>query len=197
MRHAPDEEGECNMLDFDLKDFNYEDMENLKLDDEVEVWTTGQDDSKQPPTSDDDGISPMVLERTKEIISKWINPKPQLFALDDDEEDKAEHEALVKHFESLDECLDKSRKKECCTITDIIRGRPKKKVKKQHLKPVAFLRFNTRKGKPKPISIKVLLLDSGASDSVILAKHVRKLRQKKLKETSAGPLLEESSLLQV
>ena len=62
----------------------------------------------------------MVLERTKEIISKWINPKPELFALDDDEEDKAECEALVKHFESLDECLDKSREKECCTTADII-----------------------------------------------------------------------------
>ena len=34
---SSDEEGEHNMLDFDLKDFNYEDMENLKIDDEVEV----------------------------------------------------------------------------------------------------------------------------------------------------------------
>ena len=34
---SSDEEGEFNMLDFDLKDFNYEDMENLKIDDEVSV----------------------------------------------------------------------------------------------------------------------------------------------------------------
>ena len=42
------------------------------------------------------------------------------------------------------------------------------------------MRFNTRKGKPKPVTLKVLL-DSGASESVVLKKCTTKLCTKKAK----------------
>ena len=45
------------------------------------------------------------------------------------------------------------------------------------------MRFNTRKGKPKPVTLKVLL-DSGASESVILEKYTLKLRVKKAKTST-------------
>jgi hypothetical protein len=41
-----------------------------------------------------------------------------------------------------------------------------------------FVRFNTSRGKPKPITIKVLL-DSGASGSLICTKFAKKLKLKK------------------
>ena len=45
------------------------------------------------------------------------------------------------------------------------------------MKPIAFLRLNTRRGKPKPATLKVLL-DSGASESVLDAKWTKNLRIK-------------------
>ena len=79
-----------------------------------------------------------------------------------------------------------------CSIADIIRGQPKQKRQKVvHLKPLAFVRLNTRHGKPKPITIKALL-DSGAAGSLIAKEFVTKLRknnnQKQEWSTPAGPM---------
>ena len=58
---------------------------------------------------------------------------------------------------------------------------------------MAFVRFNTRLGKAKPVTIRALL-DSGASESLVLEKHTDKLRVKELKtkgtvwSTPAGEL---------
>jgi Aspartyl protease len=49
------------------------------------------------------------------------------------------------------------------------------------MRPWAFVRFNTSSGKPKPVTIKVLL-DSGTSESLISKKYVSKLRVKSSKK---------------
>mgnify|MGYP000411856084 FL=1 len=86
---------------------------------------------------------------------------------------------LNKKFKELDSCINASNEPEQCSIADIVRGQPqKKKVKTTNIKPIAFVRFNTKLGKPKPITIKVLL-DSGASESVIREEHCKNLRVKK------------------
>jgi Aspartyl protease len=49
------------------------------------------------------------------------------------------------------------------------------------MRPLAFVRFKTSLGKPKPVTIKALL-DSGASESIISKKYMSKLRVKSSKK---------------
>ncbi len=102
-----------------------------------------------------------------------------MFALDSDNSNSEEEECqrILQQFENLDSCLNSSGEKELCAISDLVRGQPKKKVKSTHQRPTAFIRFNTRLGKPKPVTLKVPL-DSGASDSVICEKYTTKPRKK-------------------
>ena len=51
------------------------------------------------------------------------------------------------------------------------------------MRPLAFVRFNTKLGKPAPVTIRALL-DSGASESLINAKYVKHLRVKKASKSS-------------
>ena len=90
-------------------------------------------------------------------------------------------------YSSIDECLDDARNdsKELFSITSLIRGHgkpPKKKRKKCDLKPIAYVRFNTSLGKPKPVTIRALL-DSGGSGSLVTQKFAKKLRLKKSKNS--------------
>jgi hypothetical protein len=71
-------------------------------------------------------------------------------------------------------------------------GNPKKHRKSKDLKPMVFITFNTSRGKPKPVTIQVLL-NSGASRSLIHKKFARKLKLKTSKSstkwtTAAGDL---------
>jgi hypothetical protein len=71
-------------------------------------------------------------------------------------------------------------------------GNPKKHRKTKDFKPMVFVTFNTSRGKPKPMTIQVLL-DSGASASLIYKKFARKLKLKMSKfstkwTTTAGDL---------
>ena len=100
----------------------------------------------------------------------------QLFALDDD--DSCSDTASLTtcdEFDSLDACLD------AYNLGTYIRSQtnPNKRQRvgpvPADMRPLAFARLNTSLGKPEPKTIKVLL-DSGASESLVTAEHVKKLR---------------------
>jgi hypothetical protein len=91
---------------------------------------------------------------------------------------------------------------ELLSISDLIHGQqklagnPKKHRKAKDLKPMVFVTFNTSHGKPKPVTIQVLL-NSGASGSLIHKKFARKLKLKMSKSstnwtTAAGGVMTNS-----
>jgi hypothetical protein len=67
-------------------------------------------------------------------------------------------------------------------LADLIRGRqkPAKRQKTVDLKPIVFVRFNTRLGKAKTVTLRALL-DSGGSGSLVAEEFAKKLRLKKSK----------------
>jgi Aspartyl protease len=92
--------------------------------------------------------------------------------------------ALDKDFSTLDECIDDARNSsdELFHIASIIRGqrKPAKRQKIQDLKPIVYVRFNTRHGKPKPVTLRALL-DSGGSGTLVTERYAKKLRLVKSK----------------
>ena len=69
------------------------------------------------------------------------------------------------------------------SLTNLIRGRtkPPKRCKTSNLKPIVFVKLNTRgAGKPKPVTIKALL-DSGGAGTLVTTKCAKKLKLKQLK----------------
>ena len=102
-------------------------------------------------------------------------------------------------FATLDSFIDDAgrRSEDFYPVNDFIRGHDNvnKKRKLRDLKPIVFLRFNSRAaGKPKVVTLKALL-DSGASASLIAKEHTSKLKIKPLKgketvwTTPAGPVV--------
>ena len=76
-------------------------------------------------------------------------------------------------YDSLDSCIDAaaSKSEDLFSILNLARGQPpRKKQRVKHLKTIMYVRFNARQGKAKPITLKCLL-DTGASASLIAAKH--------------------------
>jgi hypothetical protein len=129
-----------------------------------------------------------------------MNTQPELFALDEilarnSDSDSSDEDSSCsttecstsseeEDFDSLDECL------EAYSLAEYIRSQnnPNKRQRvddyvDKDMHPLAFVRFNTSLGKPKPVTIKVLL-DSGPSESLINKKHVSKLRVKSSNKTS-------------
>jgi hypothetical protein len=85
-------------------------------------------------------------------------------------------------FALLDNCIDVKLKEEeeFFSLKDIIQGHPNKKHKTTDLKPVVFLRFNSRhSGKPTKVVTLKALLDSGESSGIIAKEHTKKLKTKK------------------
>ena len=123
-----------------------------------------------------------------------------MFALDSDEESStvnstsedslsetssvSECSTSTNQYNSLDEFLDG------CAITMSVRGHAAKKQRVGNhavdRRPIAFVRFNTRHGKAKPVLIKCLL-DSGASESLVLQQYAEKLRKKKTTQGWSTP----------
>jgi len=115
-----------------------------------------------------------------------------LFAYDEVKFDKAIDEYVNsvrngEQYDNLDSCINNSYKPEMCTIALLIRDRPRtKRQKLVNLKPIAFVRLNTRKGKPKPVTIKALL-DSGAAGCLVSKKFVSKLKFTKSSQEWSTP----------
>ena len=71
-------------------------------------------------------------------------------------------------------------------LARLIQGHPKHESKRQksvHRKPVAFVRFNMKRGKGKTVTIKALL-DSGGAESLVTETYAKKL---KLRKTAGRP----------
>ena len=125
-----------------------------------------------------DIIVETIADNDDSSCSSSFTSAPELFASDDTDSVTSDGSSHDQEFDSLDACLNASREQEPCSIASLIRGQPKaKKQKARHLKPLAFVRFNTRQGKPKPVTIRALL-DSGGSASLISAEFCKKLKTK-------------------
>ena len=93
----------------------------------------------------------------------------------------------TEELNSLDECINQS----LYSIRSTLLGHPPKKRRKmEQLVPIVFGRMRTRLGNPKPVDIRILL-DSGASSSIVRQDLVKKLRLQKdsstVWNTAAGP----------
>ena len=109
---------------------------------------------------------------------------PELFALDD--ESSCESTCSLTRsagsidtvdYDSLDQCLDAhslARSIQSLKVPDTNK-RQRVGIAPSDLRPMAFVRMNTRLGKPKPVTIRALL-DSGGSETIVtkdLAKNLR------------------------
>ena len=105
---------------------------------------------------------------------------PDLFALDSDESSLSTTSSVTSDYSTLDACID------ACSIATIVHGHKSKRrrtdVLDKDLRPITFVRFNTSRGKMKPITIRALL-DSGASETLVCSQYATKL---KLKTSSAN-----------
>jgi hypothetical protein len=125
-------------------------------------------------------MSPISSLDTREVYD--------LFALDSSKSKEINNidTKIGSEPKSLDECIDDKyfNGKEMFSIVDLVRGQPQsnKRRKVQDLRPIVYVRFNTRLGKPKPITLRALL-DSGGSSSLISSSFTKKL---KLRESSKG-----------
>ena len=59
----------------------------------------------------------------------------------------------------------------------------RQKLKDTRKRPVVFVAFNPRRGKPKPVLLKALL-DSGASSTIVSSKYVQKLKKRDVSKAS-------------
>ena len=85
-------------------------------------------------------------------------------------------------YNSLDDCLDAAnmQSEDLFSVASLVRDHPKpKKQKTKDFRPLIYVQFNPRLGKAKPVTLKCLL-DTGASASIIAAKHASKLRTKNI-----------------
>ena len=107
---------------------------------------------------------------------------PEVFSVDDDDSSSDESSTCSEeNYDSLDACLDAYHTHEYVQSQENKRRRVG--TCDRDLRPMTFVRFNTSKGKPKPVTVKCLL-DSGASGSLINKKFTKKLRHKTTSKTT-------------
>ena len=101
-----------------------------------------------------------------------VYPVLDSFALDEDN-DSVSSELSEQQFDSLDEAID------CYTLGKFIRSGNNKRQLVDDVptdtRPIAFIRFNSRVGKAKPITLKALL-DSGGGGCLLAEEFAKKLK---------------------
>ena len=101
----------------------------------------------------------------------------------DNSSDSKQSDSDVNEFNSLDECIDYTVQQDMFPIRQMLQGQPKKR-KTEDIKPIVFIRLNTRyAGKPKPITVKALL-DTGGSGCLLTSKFATKLRASPVQEVT-------------
>ncbi len=105
-----------------------------------------------------------------------------MFAVDSQPSDTSNDDETSSIYNNLDECIDaaQSQSKDLFSIAKLVQSqKPFKRQKTEDLKPIVFVRLNSRSsGKAKPITLKALV-DTGGSSSLVTAKHVTKLKRLK------------------
>ena len=97
----------------------------------------------------------------------------------DDDSSTSSYSIDDYEFSNLDECLD------AFSIAGLVRGRKRKQQRleeeEQNIdrRPIAFVRFNSRVGKPKPVTLRALL-DSGGGGTLVCEEFTKKLKLKPL-----------------
>ena len=117
---------------------------------------------------------------------------PELFALDDESScestcslTRSAGSIDTTEYDSLDQCLDAhslARSIQSLKVPDTNK-RQRVGIAPSDLRPMAFVRLNTRLGKPKPVTIRALL-DSGGSGSLVTERFTRKLKLKTVKSNT-------------
>ena len=84
-------------------------------------------------------------------------------------------------YQSLDDCVTKSYL-DTYSMTTRSHKKSNKRQKTTDMRPMTYVWFNTRRGKPKPQTIRALL-DSGGSETLVSERFAKKLRRVKSKRT--------------
>jgi Reverse transcriptase (RNA-dependent DNA polymerase) len=117
--------------------------------------------------------------------SDEVSTDTNSFIIDDDFSNCSSTCAMTE-LPSIDDLLDAN------AIAMSVRGHPNPKKKQQtrnhesDLRPIAFIRFNTRVGKAKRVMVKALL-NSGASASFITEKYTKKLKKRQAPQGWSTP----------
>jgi len=187
---------DLHAIDVELQEFNYDDMKKLAIKDpedrevddasistEMSVWKTGQDKTENSERVKQDKLDLNLSSKFLDTVGKPEHR--EIFALDstNDNDSSSMSSSSTTIFETLDDCVNESYESETTPLANLIRGHPIKQSKTADLQPIAFVRFTTSLGKPKPVTTKALL-DSGGSESLVTKKFLKNLRLKKSSNSS-------------
>ena len=82
------------------------------------------------------------------------------------------------HFKTLDEAVDSFALSKYIRSQTNTNKRQRVDDVRTDLRPIAFVRFNSRQGKPKPVTLRALL-DSGGGGTLVTEEYAKKLRAKR------------------
>ena len=103
-----------------------------------------------------------------------VSPILDAFALDEDNE-SVQSDLSELHFDSLDDAID------CYSLGKFIRSQNNRNKRQRvddvptDTRPMAFVRFNSRVGKAKPITLRALL-DIGGGGTLVAEEFAKKLK---------------------